>query len=281
MRSLIAILTAISVVVPVMPARPAGQQAQQTPIDPRRAPAEPPAPVPPTAVNMSGKGTIRSTVDLVLIDVRVTDKTGKPITGLKPEQFSVMEENQAQKISSFEYNDIEGVERAHVTDAPAIVVPMGTLPPPKPEYVHAAVRDHRLIVLYFDLTSLQNDDLLRSQQAAEKYIADEISSADLVAVAIFGNQLKVPVHFTNDREVLSRAIKSLRPGKDAQLSTMAEAAAQPGEETTSEDTGAAFTADETEFNIFNTDRKLTALEDAARKLSIYPCLLYTSDAADE
>ena len=62
---------------------------------------------------------------------------------------------------------------------------MGTLPPPKPEYVHAAVRDHRLIVLYFDLTSLHNEDLLRSQQAAEKYIADQISPADLVAVATF------------------------------------------------------------------------------------------------
>ena len=108
------------------------------------------------------------TVDLVLVDVRVTDKSGNPIKGLKPEQFSITEENQTQKISSFEYNDIEGVERAHVTNPGPIVVPMGTLPPPKPEYVHAAVRDHRLIVLFFDLTSLQNDDLLRSQQAAQE-----------------------------------------------------------------------------------------------------------------
>ncbi len=37
----------------------------------------------------------------------------------------------------------------------------------------------------------------------------------------------------------------------------------------SDDSG-SFVADETEFNIFNTDRKLTALEDAAEKLSIFP-----------
>jgi len=269
MRRLFALFIAISmVVVPATPARPPAPQDRQEPVNPRQAPPKPAAP--PADISLSSKGTIRSTVNLVLIDVRVTDKAGKPVTGLKPEQFSVTEENQAQKISSFEYNDIEGVERAHLDNTRPIVVPMGTLPPPKPEYVHEAVRDHRLIVLFFDLTSLQNDDLLRSQQAAEKYIAEQISPADLVAVAYFGNQIKIPVHFTNDRDVLMRAIKALRPGKDAQLAGMAEAAAQPGEETTSEDTGGAFTADETEFNIFNTDRKLAALESLSSLLRDIP-----------
>jgi VWFA-related protein len=270
MRTLIAILSAISIVVPILPAQSAGQQNQPPPIDPRRAPARPPAATPPESIKLSERGTIRSTVDLVLIDVRVTDKNGKPVKGLKPEQFSITEEKQTQKISSFEYNDIEGVERAHVANASPIVVPMGTLPPPKPEFVHAAVRDHRLIVLYFDLTSLHNEDLLRAQMAAEKYINDQISPADLVALATFGNQVSVPVHFTDDRGVLLRAIKRLVPGKDAQLADMAEAAAQPGEETTSEDTGAAFTADDTEFNIFNTDRKLAALESLSSLLRDIP-----------
>jgi VWFA-related protein len=107
---------------------------------------------------------------------------------------------------------------------------------------------------------LHADDLLRAQEGAENYITKQISPADLVAVAVFGNQLKIPVHFTNDRDVLMRAVKKLRPGKDAGLADMAEAVAQPGEDTTSEDAGAAFIADETEFNIFNTDRKLAALE---------------------
>jgi VWFA-related protein len=268
MRNLIAILAAISIVLPAVPAEPAGQQTQRAPVNPRGAPSQPAAP--PAAVQLSGPGTIRSSVNLVLIDVRVTDKNGKPVKGLKPEQFSLTEENQPQKISSFEYNDIEGVEKAHVTNPAPIVVPMGTLPPPKPEYVHAAVRDHRLIVLYFDLTSLHNEDLLRSQRAAEKYLAEQISPADLVAVVTFGNQIKVPVHFTDDRVVLLRAIKSLLPGKDAQLADMAEAAAQPGEDTTSQDTGAAFTADDTEFNIFNTDRKLAALESLSSLLRDIP-----------
>jgi hypothetical protein len=85
--------------------------------------------------------TIRSSVDLVLIDVRVTGKSGKPILGLKPEQFSVTEDGHPQKISSFDYNNIEAVETADVKNARPIVVPMGTVPAPKPEAVRAAVRD--------------------------------------------------------------------------------------------------------------------------------------------
>jgi VWFA-related protein len=236
MRRIVAILAAFSMARPVVPA---GQQRQQS--------------------NSAGL-TIRSSVDMVLIDVRVTSKSGKPILGLKPEQFSLTEDGHPQKISSFDYNNIESIETAEIKNASPVVVPMGTVPAPKPEAVRAAVRDHRLIVLFFDLTALHPDDLLRAQEGAENYIARQISPADLVAVAVFGNELKIPVHFTNNRDVLMSAVKKLRPGKDAALADMADAVAQPGEDTTSEDTGAAFTADETEFNIFNTDRKLAALE---------------------
>jgi VWFA-related protein len=257
MLRLLAILTAI-LVVGAFSGGTAGQQHHAQTVNTR--PGHENASAPPAQQANSEMAIIRSSVDLVLIDVRVTDKSGKPMMGLKREQFSITEDGHPQKISSVDYNNIEGVERAALGNAAPIVVPMGTIPPPKPEAVRAAVRDHRLIVLFFDLTALHPDELLRAQEGAENYIAKQISPADLVAVAVFGNQLKVPVHFTNDRDVLTRALKRLRPGKDTELADMADAAAQPGEDTTSEDTGAAFTADETEFNIFNTDRKLAALE---------------------
>ena len=216
------------------------------------------------------QATFRSSVDLVLIDVTVTDRSGKPVLGLKPEQFSVTEDGHPQKIASLDYYNIEALEKANVTSALPIVVPMGTVAAPKLEAARAAVRDHRLVVLFFDLTALHADDLLRAREGAENYIGEQMSPADLVAVAVFGSQLRVPVHFTNNREVLMRAVKNLRPGKDASLADTAEAAAQPGEDPTSEDTGAAFTADETEFNIFNTDRKLAALQSLSELLREVP-----------
>ncbi len=230
-------------------------QPQVVPVNPRRGPAAPPntKPVP------GGKATIRSTVSLVEIDVQITNRDGKPVKGLKQEQFSITEDGKPQKISTFEYNDIEHVETAGKSDQAPITVPLGTVT--SPEEIKAVVRDHRMIVLFFDLTSLQSEDLLRSTLAAQKYLQEQMTPADLVGVVAFGNTLKVVANFTNDRELLKQAVDALVPGHEAALGQLADAATSAnGETAVTEDTGAAFTADDTEFNIFNTDRKLAAVE---------------------
>jgi VWFA-related protein len=235
--------------------QPQSPQPQVVPVNPRQGPAAPPTAKP----TPGGKGTIRSTVSLVEIDVQVTNRDGKPVKGLKQEQFSVTEDGKPQKISTFEYNDIEQVETAGKTDDAPVTVPLGTVT--SPEEIKAVVRDHRMIVMFFDLTSLQAEDLLRSTRAAQKYLTDQMTPADLVAVVAFGNTLKVVANFTNDRELLRQAVDAVVPGHEAALAQLADAAtAANGETAVTEDTGAAFTADDTEFNIFNTDRKLAAVE---------------------
>jgi VWFA-related protein len=231
-------------------AQPQAQQPQVVPVNPRQGPAK---------AAPGGKATIRSTVSLVEIDVQITNRDGKPVKGLKQEQFTVTEDGKPQKISTFEYNDIEEVETAGKGDEAPITVPLGTVT--TPEEIKAVVRDHRMIVLFFDLTSLQAEDLLRSTRAAQKYLQEQMTPADLVAVVAFGNTLKVVANFTNDRELLKQSVDAIVPGHEAALSQLADAAAAAdGETQISEDTGAAFTADDTEFNIFNTDRKLAAVE---------------------
>jgi VWFA-related protein len=206
-----------------------------------------------------GKGTIRSTVDLVEIDVQVTDRNGKPIKGLKQEQFTVTEDGKLQQVSTFEYNDIEKIETASAADEAPITVPIGSVASSEP--IKAVVHDHRMIVLFFDLTSLQPEDLLRSTRAAQKYLQEQMTAADLVGIVAFGNTLKVIANFTNDRALLQQAVDALVPGHEAALVALADAAtAANGETAVTEDTGAAFTADDTEFNVFNTDRKLAAME---------------------
>jgi VWFA-related protein len=214
-----------------------------------------------------GIPVFRLAVDLVQIDVRVTDHSGRPLIGLKPEQFTVLEDGKPQTIKSFDFYDIEKIEEAGA-GAPPITVRLGSVLPP--EVRAHAVLDHRFIVLFFDLTAMQPDELLRAQRGAEQYLREQISPADLVAVVTYGNQLKISAHFTNDRDRLLSAVRALRSGKNAQLADMAEAAPQDGEDAVSEQTGAAFTPDETEFNIFNTDRKLAALESLAKLLREIP-----------
>ena len=65
--------------------------------------------------------------------------------------------------------------------------------------------------------------------------------------------------------MLTDVIKGLPIGDSSENAAAADDASDNGE-----DTGAAFVADETEFNIFNTDLKLAALEQVVRQLSTLP-----------
>ena len=68
-------------------------------------------------------------------------------------------------------------------------------------------------------------------------------------------------------------LHSFHVGEASELSTQADTGAD------SQDISGSFVADETEFNIFNSDHKLAALEDAARRLGRYPekkALVYIS-----
>ncbi len=97
-----------------------------------------------------------------------------------------------------------------------------------------------------------------------------MTAADLVGVVAFGNQLRVVADFTNDRDLLNSAVDALLPGKESQLAALAAAASTGIDTAVTEDTDAAFTADDTEFNVFNTDRKLAALESLADLLRDIP-----------
>jgi VWFA-related protein len=241
------------------PARAQNSQPQAAPQQPAPVnPSQAPTPPPPAAIPR-GKATIRSTVSLVEIDVQVTGRDGKPIKGLTQDQFTVTEDGKPQKVSTFEYNDIEKIETAGTADEAPISIPTGTVT--SPEEIKSVVHDHRMIVLFFDMTSLQPEDLLRSTRAAQKYLQEQMTPADLVGVVAFGNTLQVIANFTNDRELLQQSVEALVPGHEAALAALADAAtAANGEAAVTEDTGAAFTADDTEFNVFNTDRKLAAIE---------------------
>lgn len=241
-----------------------GQQGQPVPVSPQ---APPPPPAAPEA-EVATRGRIRVAVNLVLIDARVTDRSGKPIQGLTSEQFSVLENDRSQSISSFEYFDTSGTESAPDKGQKPVVISLSGLKPS--QEVQRDLQRRRLVVLFYDLTSLQQDQLLRAISSGEKYLQEQMSPADLVSVVTFGNQLRVLASFTNNREALLRAVRSIRPGKDSELADLADALPVQGEIIAPEDTGAAFTPNETEFNIFNTDRKLMAVESLADLVRLIP-----------
>jgi VWFA-related protein len=218
----------------------------------------------------SEPSVLRTSSDLVRIDVEVTDRSGKPIRGLRADQFSITDDGLPQKISIFSYEDIEAVETAGNETTAPIVVPVDSSTPAAAQAVADQVRDRRMLVLLFDMTSMGTDDLVRAHDAADKFVTEQMSRADLVAVVTFGPNLKVLANFTNDRPTLERAFAQLIPGASVENASPLYAAAQNGESDVQQDTGAAYTADETEFNVFNTDQKLEAVEGLANVLGAIP-----------
>src|SRR5271155_1479453 len=244
--------------VVVAPPAPARAPQQQTPAQ--------------QAAAHQSSAVLRSSSDLVRIDVEVTDKSGKPIKGLTANQFTITDEGKPQAITSFSYADIEAIETAAADDTKPIVVSVDNDGPnsPSADAISDALRDRRLIVLFFDLTSMQTDDLIRAHDAADKFVKQQMTKADVVAVVVFSTRLNVLANFTNDRAVLNKAIAQLTPDNSANLASPLYAAAANGEYDVQEYTGAAYTPDETEFNVFNTDQKLAAVEGLADVLGGIP-----------
>jgi VWFA-related protein len=117
--------------------------------------------------------------------------------------------------------------------------------------------------MFFDMTSMPVQDQIRAQTAAQKFLKTQMTASDLMAVMSFSTELKVLQDFTDDRDALAKVIKGLTIGDTG----MADGSTGADNEA---DNGDAYVADDTEFNIFNTDRKLAALESAARMLGALP-----------
>jgi len=232
----------------------------------------------PQAPAPAARPTFSSTTSLVVVDVTVRDKSGKLIEGLQQNDFTVLEDGKPQKISVFEFEKL-ATEAAPAEKPPTLedadIVPeaprkmIATEEPGKIQY-----HDKRLLVMFFDLGSMAIPEQLRAQDAALKFLDTQITAADMVAIMMYTASLQVLTDFTGNRDQLRDIINNLPIGEMAELAGMADDGSDDNE-----DTGAAFVADETEFNIFNTDRKLQAIEDASKKLAALPekkALIYFS-----
>jgi VWFA-related protein len=222
--------------------------------------------------------TFKTTTKLVVVDVFVRGKNGKAVEGLKQEDFTVLENGKQQKIEIFEFQRI-AEEASGSVAAPAAPPPVTT--PTRPNAINVQTvgrvqyKDKRLLVLFFDFSSMQPQEQIRSQQSALKFLSEQMTPSDMVAIMTLGASVQVAQDFTGDRDRLTQVIKSFRIGQASELAIEADT----GDVNSSEYTGAAFQADETEFNIFNTDRKLAGLESAVRMLAPLPekkALIYFS-----
>jgi VWFA-related protein len=205
-----------------------------------------------------------SQTDLVLVNVTVRDKSGKFVAGLKPEDFTILEDNKPQKVVSFDVENVDAIPSLNVTQAQPLPesAPQPATPAAPVTDASAQFKDRRLIVLFFDLSAMEPDEIDHALTSAEHYVDTQMAPADLVSIVSLGSSLLVNQDFTSDHALLKKQLQAFSSGSGQGF--------EEGTTGTTEgtpDSGQSFTADDTEFNIFNTDRRLEALRSVAEKLS--------------
>src|SRR5580658_6908922 len=143
--------------------------------------------------------TIRTSTRLVVVDVVVTDKKGQPITGLKPEDFSLEENGKKQKIATF--------------TPPGAIQGSPQTPPPgvlsnHPEYLKPAGVP-TVLVLDAANSSFKDQSYGRSQML--KYALEQNQAGKPIAVMTLTDQLRVLQNFTTDPKILTTALQNVSP----------------------------------------------------------------------
>jgi VWFA-related protein len=213
--------------------------------------------------------------ELVLTNVVARDaKTGELIQGLKQSDFSIYENGKQQRIDTFDFESVDKatpLNEATVSGLAAGVMGNGSKAAvvAKPE----DLRNHRLIVMFFDLTSMQPEDIDRSVLAAQDFLKKKMQPADLVALVSLGDTLKVDQDFTADKQSLINEVAVYNGTEGQGFAEGATANSNQVEDTT------GYTPDESEYNDLNTDRELFALRAVAKaleKITEKKSLLYFS-----
>ena len=233
----------------------------------------PPQPQPNSAPAPAGAKdnpvVFKTTAQLVVKSVTVKDKNGNAIEGLTAKDFTITEDNVPQTVAFCEFqkfNDLDAAElqrRPEPTAAPPDDKPK--VPPVTDTQIMPEApgdiryRNRRMIALYFDMGGMPEADQFRAQYEASKFIRTRMQPADLVAIVKFHDGVKVLQDFTDDRGKLLQAVDKLQIGEGQGFDEVIS-------DDSSADTGTAFGEDDSEFNLFNTDRQLAALQTTVKML---------------
>lgn len=240
---------AVAVIATVLVGAPMRPQAQQAPV-------------------------FRAALSMVSVDVVVRDRSGNVVRGLTQNDFTIMEDGRPQEVRTFIFQEIsekalaatsvdllQGVEEKVLESTPRPATPAAPTPMRSEE-----LAGRRLVILLFDTSSMSPEDTQRSVDSAREFVAKDMTTADLVAVATVSSVLNVLRDFTADRALVTEALNLLAysdgtdvPPPSASTAATDDAAAAATEEVVDPDAA--------ELEMFNNDLRLRALRTLAESLA--------------
>lgn len=146
---------------------------------------------------------VKISTNLIQIDVSVTDKKGKVITDLRPDELEIYENGVKQTITNFSFvSSVRAVtEIPKLIDKAAVPVPPVAL---RPEQVR---RTYALVV---DDLSLSFESAYQTRRALKKFVDEQMQEGDMVAIIRTGAGIGALQQFTSDKRVLYAAIEKVK-----------------------------------------------------------------------
>ncbi len=186
------------------------QQANAQTTAPRQ-PAQTPEPAP----RQQGKNpyedeVVRITTNLVQFDAVVTDRKGRLVTDLRPEEFEVAVDGKRREVSNFSYVDLSGADGAAERAAEAKGVSGRPSPAPVPPARLRPEQVRRTIALVVDDLGLSFESVSRVRSSLKKFVNEQLQPGDLVAVIRTSAGVGALQQFTSDRAVLAAAVERVR-----------------------------------------------------------------------
>jgi VWFA-related protein len=143
--------------------------------------------------------TIRKESNLVMVRVVVRDAQGKPVEGLKQNDFQVLDDKKLQMISYFSVEDAA----AGGVGAKGERTGKGAA-----EAREQAAMPQRYAALFFDDYHLEFADLVQVREAARRYLAKNLDRG--ARAAVFSASGNVHSDFTSDRDKLDQVLSQLQ-----------------------------------------------------------------------
>jgi len=140
-------------------------------------------------------------VSVVNVDVYVTDKDGRPVTGLRKDDFELREDGKRVEITNFEALTGASHPAPAEPDVPvsAAEPAPAAAPPPASDPLH--------LVVYVDNVNIQPAHRTRALQQIRSYLDGEVAPGDRVMVVTYDRSgVHVRQPFTDDRSALARAL---------------------------------------------------------------------------
>jgi VWFA-related protein len=148
----------------------------------------------PLPAQQAAAPTVKTTTEEVLLDLVVRDKKGKPVTDLKPEDLTILDNGGKQTFTSFRL--VSGSEALTSSGTRTALDPL---------------RQIRLVTLAFEAMA-EADQRKLARSAAIDLIKGDQGANVFYAVVVINTQLFVLQQFTKDKAALTKAIERATGG---------------------------------------------------------------------